>query len=692
VTKLWAFILVAALTGLASAGERHYRLPNADLKQPVIWGAKCETPDGQGLAFGGHEQAAEDGCYHTHLLVDGAWESIVDDLRAANPLQKYPVRVWAIRNRQKAIAACARFLYFQGLPEAEQRERAKALEVVQVKLNDGDLAAVVGELSRLAGLGEYEAGQAKFGLGFLLSAAKKTKPLLGSLEHGVTADDIKATAAAQVDLEKAAEAFDAEPPPRALSPIAYDEKSKLFVLFAGDHLDHLTNDTWVFDPARRKWMQRHPPTAPPPRANHQIKAADGKVTVSGGYTYTSSTDYCGGQYKDIADGDWVYDVAANTWTGGAKPESRDSRVYRTGPFHPDFFLQGPKPDAAATEAKLKALPPNTWILMNPPQKPKLNRDWGTAILDTDLDLILRWSGGHSAHGGSDVPHYYLATNRWELAFPVEFPLGQLYTNTSYPGGYNFNLRPWVTGHTYQNYAYDPTSKMLLFTGHVQHCYVYDPNFADWIARFPKPKGMVYGDCFYTLTCCTTPQGVYCWTGRGGLFRFDAKSNGWQELKVTGKMPTASVDYSTVVYDSKRDRLLMIRADYGKKFDGQVHAVDLKGLSIAPLSPANAATFGFGIDRGCYDPENDLFLLATLLPPDADGHQRTPAYGCAANRWVSLKLSYDVRGDRKDPATPRGHSCGIMYDPRRKLIWGVDTDSNVYVLRLNAKSADVADLR
>ena len=40
-----------------------------------------------------------------------------------------------------------------------------------------------------------------------------------------------------------------------------------------------------------------------------------ELIVSGGYTYTSNTDYMGGQYRDLADGDWTYDFATNAWTG-----------------------------------------------------------------------------------------------------------------------------------------------------------------------------------------------------------------------------------------------------------------------------------------------------------------------------------------------------------------------------------------
>jgi hypothetical protein len=109
--------------------------------------------------------------------------------------------------------------------------------------------------------------------------------------------------------------------------------------------------------------------------------------------------------------------------------------------------------------------------------------------------------------------------------------------------------------------------------------------------------------------------------------------------------------------------------------------------------AAAVATTFGLDRACYEPQSDLVLLGTLLPPDADGFQRTPAYDCAANRWVSLKIGYEAASDKKTPQTPRGHSSGIVYDAQRKLVWGVETGRvAVFVLRLDAAKADVAELK
>jgi hypothetical protein len=73
-----------------------------------------------------------------------------------------------------------------------------------------------------------------------------------------------------------------------------------------------------------------------------------------------------------------------------------------------------------------------------------------------------------------------------------------------------------------------------------------------------------------------------------------------------------------------------------------------------------------------------------MTPDVDGLRRTPAYDCAGNRWVSLKIVGD------DPSGKKGRnvSLGMMYDAQRKLFWAVDTNSNVYVLRLDIATADL----
>ncbi len=599
---------------LALLQEKPTRLPSTDLKQPVIWGTVCE--DGPGLAFGGQDQTAPDGNPHTRIKVDGQWKAIHEQLEASNPNRARREKVLAALVAGRKTHAGVRHAFFEG-----------------------------GDVPRM----------------------KEESPIQGVVGRRI---DLEV-------LEKQAEALDAEPAPRALTAIAWDAKTKLYVLFGGDHLDYLTNDTWVFDPAGPTWTLRKPAAAPPPRANHTLTAVDGKVVLKGGYTYTSSTDYVGGQYRNLADGEWTYDVEANTWSGtGVAP---DTRVYRTGRLHPDYFLD---PPTGTTADLLKALPANEWVSMKPPKLPALNRDWGTAVYDPDRQLILRWSGGHSAHGGSDVLHYHTNTNRWELTMPVEFPLGQLYTNTEYPEGVNFNRRPWVTGHTYQSYGYDVRFKKMYFVGRKADCHVWDPDLGDWSSRFLKPKEMTYGDAYYTLTLTSTPAGLVCWTKDGRLFTLNESS--WVERPVKGKLAGSVVDNSTLAYDTKRERLLFWRKGYGDKnpYDGEIQAVDKDGV-VSSLNPAGKEK-AVDVPYLCqirYDAGNDLFLVGGTV----DG--RTPAYEPAGNRWVSLKIGGD------DPSGKKGRnvSLGLMYDAARKLFWAVDTHSQVYVLRLDPATADLRPL-
>ena len=44
------------------------------------------------------------------------------------------------------------------------------------------------------------------------------------------------------------------------------------------------------------------------------------------------------------------------------------------------------------------------------------------------------------------------------------------------------------------------------------------------------------------------------------------------------------------------------------------------------------------------------------------------------------------------AFPHRRSDGMMFDPRRKLVWGTDTNSQVYVLRLERDKANLQPLR
>ncbi|MFT5525483.1 MAG: hypothetical protein ACI9G1_000945 [Pirellulaceae bacterium] len=697
-----ATFLIAFLSPTSSAQPAtSYRLDSVDLQQNVIWGAAVKIDENTGLAFGGQDQAADDGRPHTRVLRDGSWKPIHLELRAKNPLQQHYSSAWRLRNEVRNLLAKYRAIYFRGLPEPEELKALSPIGsgVAAARISIEKLIAV---LTSSDERNQYVQSQQSFARSQLSSASD----LLPNSSPPTTAEQIQALHRAQIHIELAAEALDAEPPARALNcgsrrketeppanSIVYIAPAKKFILFGGDHLDYLTNDTWLFDAVKIRWLQLHPKSAPPPRANHNLTVENGIATLTGGYTYTSNTDYVGGQYRDLDDGSWTFDIAKTTWSGSGLV-APDSRTYRTGPFHPNYYLGGERPSREKFQEWLSAIPANKWVATNPPQQPRLNRDWGCARLDSNRDLMLRWSGGHSAHGGTDVPHFHFATNRWELPFPVEFPLGQLYSNTSYPNGFNFNLRPWITGHTYQNYALDVTTGLLIKAGRPKHTYVYDPSIGDWISRSEKPQAMQYNSCFYTLTLTATKDGVVCWDQYGKIHKYSSPKQEWTELELSGdELPGAYVDNSTITYDSNRNRaLIFTTSGYQKPFDGQVRAVDIATGKVSQLSPKSAKlglNFAF-IDRCCYDPDRDIVLIATYLKDDAKnpaeqpaGKTATPAYDCKTNSWITLDIDYEIgeRSGRVRRDFPHGRSCGLVYDTKRKLYWGTDTNSQIYVMKL-----------
>lgn len=682
-----------------SAKAKPYRLPGTDLKQRIIWDAKCLEPEGSGLAFGGQDQQGNDGGAGTRIFHLGAWHDWPAQPESRFDLRRHSSAGFGKKSDQNVVKYVRELWYVILGQDAERSTRDSgnlAMAILsEIKIGGELLNLITRDLDDLTAREKEKPRE-------IVKACRerneKYQDAIRTLQEKPEMDKLHHWTVKVYDcLRLRNESLDfltVDPQPRALAALAYDPKSKLYVMFGGDHLDYLMNDTWVFDMATKKWSQRIPKSAPPSRANHKLIAnGDGTITLKGGYTYSNNTDYMGGPYIDLADGEWVYDIAKNEWKGEGKAVPPCTRVYRSGPFHPTYFLQDPKPDAKAFAKWLEDLPVNEWKKTNPPHLPQMNRDWGTAVIDPDHDIILRWAGGHSAHGGTDVLHFHLATNRWELCYPVELPLGQTYTNTEYPDGWNFNKRPWITGHTYQNYAYDAKSKLMVFTGRPKHSYLYDPVKGDWTPdRHLKPKGMDYNSCFYTLTLTPTPHGLVCWTAEGKLFYNEQETLSWTEVKPNGeKLPGAVVDNSTLAYDSKRDRLLFFVKGYGDKtgYSGEIHEMDWKSLKVRKLSPEGMKEAS-AIPYLCqirYDPENDLMLVGGTMPPDAVNFRRTPAYDCAKNRWVEMKIT----GDDPSGKNGRNVSLGLMYDAKRKLWWAVDAKSQVFVLRLDAVKAEMEPL-
>jgi Galactose oxidase, central domain len=255
------------------------------------------------------------------------------------------------------------------------------------------------------------------------------------------------------------------PPARANSRLVYDPVHKVTILFGGDQLNQLVADTWLFDSSKKSWVEHKPALSPSPRGGHAFlwlpKAK--KTLLLGGYTYTSTTDYCASLYKTLPLEAWTYDVPANRWeliarwekdgplgpansflaaavdendnvllldsqnqawkcafdmsktdTGGTTKFGVEpgATVRRSGPHDPKWYTEGrPAPDVKVVAERLEKLPVNEWVLLPTPNAPKMNMDWGSAVFDASNDKIVRFSGGHSAYSGTAPIIYDIKTDR-----------------------------------------------------------------------------------------------------------------------------------------------------------------------------------------------------------------------------------------------------------------------------------------
>jgi hypothetical protein len=531
----------------------------------------------------------------------------------------------------------------------------------------------------------------KFALAHLEAASGQIKPF-GAL---TTPEQMAAMRRGQIELEIAGEAFDCEPPPRALSRIVFEPKTKLYVIFGGEHMDYVMNDLWVFDPAGRRWFQRHPAAAPAPRADHLLEASgDGRVAMRGGYCDIPGK-FC--TYTHVGPELWFYDVAKNAWSADGHqeqtfpPDTRSARYWP--PAMPEQYLAGARPDAAANEARLKALPVNEWTRLKTPIGLGWHRDWGTWVYDPDRDMLYVWAGGHVAYPGNDVARYHLASDRWEMSDPIALPLGCIGTNEQYPNGFDFNRRPWCRKHVWNAQAYDPVLKKMVMAGANDadvdpYFYLYDPDKADWVSRH-KGAGVVVSS--HVIQLRNTKHGMLAWYGPAWLL--DARSLEWKSVVADGRMPGAGVDSSGLVYDPKRDRMLFLTCGgYAKPYDGQIFALDMTTRKVAPLDPEGmdpAKSWAMFLREAAYHPGSDMFLWGSCLTQGGwEGKpvpDLFPAYDAAKNRWVAIKIPGGFKG---------GVSSGLVYDAKRDLFWAGDAgfDGGVWALRLDPSKAEITPLK
>jgi len=568
--------------------------------------------------------------------------------------------------------------------------------------------------------------------------AGEVSSVAGLLSEKKTLDALKAARTLERKIEVETEMRYPVPPSRRNSPLVFDAKNKVFVLFAGDHENYLMNDTWVLD-LRSGWRRMSPKLAPSPRAGHQLVylPKSGMVAMYEGYVQSSSSDYRSGISYPINPRQlWLYDVKADKWglAGAWTAKRRDPSLPTTGYFYgySGQYFSAPAMAATADDQIVLVAGGATWAL-------KVDaRQTGTSAPPAELaarpDQRLRRKGRFLASycevaakvKPTNIDN--LPPNRWVKMPPVPRDVtrgcrqrdwgtavwdarneqvvrwggGHCVRSASTPvhysfksgrmvegydadepygynggGGFGSSLlnRPWCPVHGYNLYAYDPPSGLIVTaTG-----FLYDPARMDWVRMEPMKRPFRFSWGHTVLE--HSPHGAVAWaTSRnGGVGLFVYKhGEGWKDLKPQGKLFSPYCDSDGMCYDSKRDRMLLgWGGGYAKKGDGRILSFSFKTKKVEKLMPAN---IDLGKQRNTremvYVEHADLVLFGSA-PHAKDKKTYTVAYDCAKNKYLLLDAG----------PTVYGHGAAWMYDAKRKLVLvTAHRHGDAYALKLDPKAA------
>lgn len=505
-----------------------------------------------------------------------------------------------------------------------------------------------------------------------------------------------------------------EPPGRAYAAVATDPVRGKILFFGGDHLDYLMADTWVYTCATRTWERKHPSKSPCPRAGHALVylPKSGKIVLLGGYGYPVSGLYAMLPQYEM----WSYDFDRDEWTlnkvfsagertpsclipaeqtaaadtsdrvllmgrgdttfsmrcdpsmvDAAGTQARgvadDSVYYHPDPWRPEWFDAGVSAqDTAANEAFLADLPANVWTNVISPKKPASNHDWGTTVYDPDHDLILKFTGGHSAHCGNEVDHYSPHDNRWHISHVPEWPL-EYNGDAGLPFLFSFSGRPMVT-HSYDNYCYDTIHHRLIYVK-PYYTFFYDPETMVWDSVIPNPAA--FPTDYHRISVNFSSRGATAWVLRSGtssvfdFYLLDPDSLRWRLLPRTGELfPDYYCDIAASVYDSRRDRMLF----FSHSDSSKVWSYDFTTGVLSKTAPQGQPFTGYRRES-IYIPDYDIVFT-----------QGDKVYHCDTDQWEWLTLGKGTGVGGNNTV-----SSGYMYDTKRKLIWDSETWCHNYVLKL-----------
>ncbi len=355
-------------------------------------------------------------------------------------------------------------------------------------------------------------------------------------------------------------------------------------------------------------------------------------------------------------------------------------------------IAGTIPDAARARKQaetIRRMPANQWVLLDAPGRAGVVRTWGSCSFDAANSRIVYWGGGHCGYGGSDYDLYDVAQNTW-IPSPVvaEYPerAWDLGINAA---GVTFSGAPFIR-HGRKVYAWDPVSKLIVNTKTILLTAGYEPELLKDIAgedtkrsSYRKWVTMTYNPANekWDLLCSgvpgldltvTTPHGVmgvdHYWdnvTARAeahtpnSVYLLDVAAREWKKLPNPGPWPENLYEMTALVYDSKRDQLILHGG--GAKRD-ELWSYLLAAKRWEKIEP-QGVTPPVCRREAVYLPKYDVLLTAG----SPAGPREAPAlyaYHVEQNRWEKLNFPLPP-GRRLGDLVSQNR--GWVYDPAHELV-------------------------
>lgn len=514
------------------------------------------------------------------------------------------------------------------------------------------------------------------------------------------------------------------PSPRGYSPMVYDPVNKKIVLFGGDHLDYLTNDTWVYDCATKTWSQKNPAISPSPRAGHALlympKSHD--IVLVNGYQYSDSSSF-GIRYIPVAEV-WRYDLLQDRWdlikhmnatdtfpskevykgntrflfgTYASMATDTGDNIYalgsgdNTGQYGVDYAgtfvltYDGSAPDEAGTTQYGTA--------QGTIQKRSLemDKDWYAAVPapDTAAQEALLRAMVPGAWQSFTPPRAPRINRDWGTA-AFDPRTGTILVWDGGHSAYNGNdVAHYSTKENRWTLSYSPELAMGLgfyfipsgfsFNGnpfmqtHTWDMYDFDPLSRKMVFSYGNNTALYDPDTktwsrivnptsvMFTEVKATA-HGMVGITGNRGGYLLKANPFRWERLPVKkgAEFSDRGNDASGTTYDSRRDRLLLWHVPPNYS----TRTVDVYSFADSTMTTltldSNEYSARFWYREGVYAPLFDKIFFM--------GGNQLITYDVGKNRWSSV-LSTGTAPNLGGPYD--GLSCfstGMEYDSARNLLW------------------------